>query len=103
MSPTQLTLRHLREQGYVAEVVERWDSFAGVRRDLFQFIDVLALRGAETLAVQATSASNVASRVNKIALCDHVAAVRAAGWTIRVYGWAKKSGRWQLARDVDVS
>jgi hypothetical protein len=103
LSPTKLTLRHLREQGYTAEIVERWNSHAGVRQDLLGFIDVLALRGAETLAVQTTSASNVASRVKKIALCQHIGAVREAGWAIHVHGWAKKAGRWTLAQDVDVS
>jgi hypothetical protein len=103
LSPTHLTLRHLRADGWTAQVVEHWVVGANIRRDLFGFIDVLALRGAETLAVQTTSASNVASRVKKIALCQHIGAVREAGWAIHVHGWAKKAGRWTLARDVDVS
>lgn len=103
LTPTQLSLRHLREQGYTAEVVERWNPHAQVRQDLFGFVDVLAVRGPETLAVQTTSLPNVPSRVKKIGLCQHVAAVREAGWTIRVHGWVKKRGQWELARDVDVS
>jgi aspartate/glutamate racemase len=103
LSPTHLTLRHLRNNGWTAQVVEHWVPGADVRRDLFGFIDVLALRGAETLAVQTTTASNVASRVKKIALCQHIGAVREAGWAIRVHGWKKVKGRWTLARDVDVS
>lgn len=101
-SPTQLTLRYLREQGYTAEVTERWNSHAGIRQDLFGFVDVLALRGAETLAVQTTTAPNVSSRVKKIGLCQHIDAVREAGWTIHVHGWRKIKGRWQLAREVAV-
>ena len=103
MTPTQLTLRHLREQGYTAEVVERWNPHARIRQDLFGIIDVIALRGNETLAVQTTSASNVAARIRKIADSPHVAAIREAGWTIRVHGWAKQSGRWVLHRDEDLS
>jgi hypothetical protein len=46
LSPTQRTLRALREQGRVCDIVERYIAQAGphgVRRDLFNIIDVLAL------------------------------------------------------------
>ena len=102
-SPTQLTLERLRADGYTAAVVEHWNPHARIRQDLFGFVDVVALKGAETLAVQATSAPNVASRVTKIADSPLVGAVREAGWRIVVWGWAKKSGRWTLTREVDVS
>ncbi len=103
MTPTQLTLRHLRADGWTAEIVERWNPHARVRNDLYGFIDVLALRGTETLAVQTTSATNVSARVHKIADSPHVAAVREAGWLIVVHGWAKKSNRWTLTKEVDCS
>lgn len=103
ISPTQLTLRKLRDDGYQAAVVEHWNPHARIRQDLFGFVDVLAVRGTETLAVQATSTPNVASRVTKIADSPLVGAVREAGWRIVVWGWAKKSGRWTLTREVDVS
>lgn len=102
-SPTQLTLEKLRADGYQAAIVEHWNSHAGIRQDLFGFIDVVALKGGETLAIQATSAPNVSSRVTKIADSPLVGAVREAGWTIRVWGWAKVANRWTLKRDVDCS
>lgn len=103
-SPTQLTLEHLRQQGYTVEVVEHWNPHARRRTDLFGIVDVLALKGDETLAVQTTSATNVSSRINKIADSPNIAAIRDAGWTIRVHGWRKnKAGRWELHRDEDVS
>jgi hypothetical protein len=103
VTPTQLTLRYLREQGYTAEVTEKWNPHARVRNDLFGIVDVLALKGDETLAVQTTSATNVSARIRKIADAPTIAAIREAGWTFHVHGWAKKSGRWVLARNVDVS
>jgi len=104
ISPTQLTLRHLRAEGWpLVEIVEHWNPHAHIRQDLFGFGDVIALRRDETLLIQATSAANVSSRVHKIADSPNVAAVREAGWRIVVYGWAKRSGRWVLAREVDVS
>ena len=38
-SPTTLTLKHLREQGYTAEVVERWNPHARIRQDLFGIVE----------------------------------------------------------------
>lgn len=102
-SPTQRSLAYLREQGWLAEVVERWNPHARVRKDLWGFVDILALREGETLGVQATSGTNVAARIAKIASAEHVGAVRRAGWRIEVHGWRKAAnGRWTL-RVEDVS
>lgn len=100
LSPTQLSLRWLRDNGYIAEVTEHWNPHARIRNDLFGFVDVLAIRDTETLAVQTTSAANVPARVRKIRESDLYPKVLAAGWQVRVHGWAKKSGRWHLQRDV---
>lgn len=58
-SPTALSLRHLRERGYAAEVVERWLDLPGkrIRRDLFRCIDIVAAHGplGIILGVQAAS------------------------------------------------
>lgn len=102
LTPTALTLRQLRADEWLAQVVETWNPHARIRNDLFGIIDVLALRGTETLAVQATSASNVAARVRKIADAPTIGAIRDAGWRIEVWGWAKKNNRWEC-RKVDVS
>ena len=103
MTPTQLSLRHLRAEGWTAEVTEHWNPHARVRNDLFGFIDIIALRGADTLAVQTTSAANVSARVHKIADHPNTPHVREAGWGIVVHGWAKERNRWVLKREVDVS
>lgn len=103
MSPTQRSLAHLRSQGYLAEVVERWIPGANIRKDLFGFIDILAIRDNEVLGVQATSRDNVAARVAKIAEHENVAAVRKANIRIEVHGWGKMaSGKYEL-RTVDAS
>ncbi len=101
-SPTQRTLKALRDDGYTAAVVERWNPHAKIRQDLFGFVDIVALRHSETLAVQACSYGSVSDRIKKIADATHVGAVRDAGWRIEVWGWRKVKGRWQ-PRVVDVS
>lgn len=102
MTPTQLTLRLLREEGWLAEVVERWVPGANIRKDLFGWVDIVALRDGETLAVQCTSYTNISARVKKIAESDTVDHVRKAGWSIWVIGWRKVNNRW-TDKTVDCS
>tara|TARA_B100000949_G_scaffold67649_1_gene60101 strand:- start:2017 stop:2325 length:309 start_codon:yes stop_codon:yes gene_type:complete len=102
VTPTARSLKFLREEGYLPAVVESFNSFTKQRKDLFGFIDILAIKQDETLAIQATSRSNISSRVKKIAESETVGAVREANWRIEVWGWAKINGRWQLKR-VDCS
>lgn len=103
MSPTELTLRTLRDEGYTAQVVEHWVPGANIRRDLWGFVDVLAIRDGETLGVQCTSYSNVPARVKKITDSEHLPKVRDAGWRVEVHGWEKVKNRWVLRRRVDLS
>jgi rhamnogalacturonyl hydrolase YesR len=103
MTPTARSLKHLRAEGWLAEVVEKWNSFTRTRKDLWGWCDILAIRAGEVLAVQVTSGSNVAARVHKIAESETVTHVRDAGIGIVVHGWRKNAqGRWTL-REVDVS
>jgi hypothetical protein len=103
VTPTQLSLRHLRAEGWTAEVVERWNPHSRTRHDLFNLFDIVGVRDETTLGCQTTSSSNMAARVRKIADSEHVAAVREAGWQIVVHGWRKnKANRWEL-RSVDLS
>ena len=101
-SPTQRSLKKLRDEGWTADVVERWVPGANIRRDLFGFIDILAISGNETLAVQATSYSNISARVKKIEEHENIGRVRDAGWTIEVWGWHKVKNRWKV-RIIDLS
>lgn len=94
-------MKFLREKGYFVAKTEHWNSFARIRQDLFGIVDVLAVKPGETLAVQATSASNVSSRVTKIAEHESTPKLREAGWRIWVIGWTK--GKRGEPRVVDVS
>ena len=102
-SPTSRTLEVLREQGYTVAVVEKWNPHARIRQDLFGFIDILAIKRGETLAVQATAAG-VSARLKKITESELLPKVREAGWTIQIWGWTKsaKTGKYVL-RVIDIS
>lgn len=108
-STTKLSLDHLRGLGYVVDVVERWvPAPAGgrqVRRDLFGILDLVALRGGETLGVQTTTYGELSRRARKIAESEHVGALREAGWRLVVHGWHQPGGprtRYRL-EELDVS
>jgi hypothetical protein len=102
-SPTSRTLEVLREQGYTVAVVEKWNPHARIRQDLFGFIDILAIKRGETLAVQATAAG-VSARLKKITESELLPKVREAGWIIQIWGWTKsaKTGKYVL-RIIDIS
>ena len=82
-------MARLRKIGYTATITEKWNPFARIRQDMWGFVDCVGLGDGVTLAVQATSASNVSARVKKIAEHPNVGAVRKAGWRIEVWGWTK--------------
>jgi hypothetical protein len=86
----------------MAEVVEKWIPGANIRKDLWGWCDIVAIRDGETLAVQTTSYSNVSARAKKIAESDTIAEVRKAGWLIHIHGWHKVENRWKC-RVVDIS
>jgi len=102
MTPTQRSLKVLRELGYLVEVVEKWNSFTRTRKDLWGWADLLAVRRDEVLAVQVTS-EGVANRVAKVAASETVGRVREAGIRIEVHGWRKNAQGRYVQRIVDLS
>lgn len=62
ISNTQRTLRFLKDKGMTAGMVERWLNIpgypgGGVRKDLFGFIDIIALSGKSIIGVQSCGSS----------------------------------------------
>lgn len=93
-SVTHRTLKKLRDEGWLAAVVEKWNPHVRIRQDLWGFMDVIAIRGDESLAVQCTSGDHVSNRINKIRQHPN-AAIWAASDTrkIVVHGWRKVGAR----------
>ena len=96
MSPTQRSLKYLRDQGYQCWIVEHWNSFARIRQDLFGCIDILCIGHGHTLAVQTTSRSNVAARQKKIVENKYYPEMVRSGWKIQIQGWGKLKAGWQV-------
>ena len=90
-TPTQRTMKALRDKGYKTGIVERWIMGARVRKDLFGFIDGIAIRDKEILGWQACAGSGLAAHVTKIrdACRLEAQAWLEAGGKIEVWGWRK--------------
>jgi hypothetical protein len=86
-SATQMSLKKLRGEGYLCEIVEKTIPVCFIKKDLFGFIDLLCIRGSEVLAVQTTTGDNSSKRVKKILEHENYPLVKALGWEIVVHGW----------------
>lgn len=101
-SPTQRSLKMLRDDGWTAEVVEKWNPHVRQRKDLFGFADVIAMKPGEVpRLIQVTSGSNTAARIAKIREEPMAATALQSGFAIEVHGWRKlkvkrggKAERW---------
>jgi hypothetical protein len=105
ISPTQRTLKRLRDSGDypLVTIVERWNAFAKIRQDLFGIIDILAIDSkGNTVGLQVTSYSNISARVKKMEASDAISHLRDANWVLLVEGWHKKDNKW-VGRIVDIS
>jgi hypothetical protein len=95
VSPTQRTLKKLRDEGWRAAIVEKWNPHARIRQDLFGLLDIVAIRGKETKGVQCTTLSNLSPRIQKFADSDMTGLLRDAGWLLECWGWRKLKTGWE--------
>lgn len=91
LSPTQRTLRQLREEGYICGIVERFNPYAGEhgkRQDLFGFIDIIAIKHDAICGIQ--SCGSDFPKHNKRILENEFALkwLKAKGH-IELWGWRK--------------
>lgn len=93
LSPTQRTLRALRDRGLHVGIVERFNRYAGphgVRQDLFGFIDLVAIDVDSILAIQSCGQSFAAhDRKIREECGEKAAAWLAAGGALELWGWRK--------------
>ena len=107
-SPTQRSLKLLREAGFTVAVTERWNQFAKVRQDLFGFVDLIAMAPhLGIMAVQTTSGDNASARVAKILNEPRAGIWLASGGKIVVHAWRQVGERgkrktWQC-RSISVT
>ena|SRR3990167_5226687 len=98
LSPTQRTLRELRQRGVIAGIVEKWNQFAGpagIRQDLWGFLDVLCLYPDRTgvTGVQCCARSGHAEHRKKILENDIAPEFLRVGNVIEIWSWGKQKLR----------
>lgn len=103
--PTQRCIETLKELGFQYEVVERWNHYARIRQDLFNVIDIVAVRpGIGILGIQATSGTNHAKRRAKSIAEPLLRGWLESGGRYEVWSWSKRGERgkrkvWTLRRE----
>lgn len=97
-SPTELSLKFLRENGYTVAVTEHWNPFGKVRQDLFGIIDLVAIKSGipGVLGIQTTSRSNISARVSKSKQNKDLLTWYKSGNNFIIHGWYKENGCWKL-------
>jgi len=96
MSPTQLTLKKYRSEGWLCGIVEKFVRFPppGHRSDLFGFCDIIAIRGDESLYIQACAAASLSARRTKLRNEPNVSIVHLSPHRrVVLIGWAKRGPR----------
>jgi hypothetical protein len=110
MSPTQRTIRALKNQGRKCAIVEKWNAFAGraggppgVRQDLFGIIDVLALdpeRGVVGIQCCGSAFSGHLRKLTEERAQDTLDWLRTPGTSLELWGWrkvkAKRGGKAEI-------
>jgi len=103
-SPTSRSLAWLRANGFTAQKVEYWNSYARRRIDLFGVIDIVAVNEQGVImGVQATDGTSVAKHITKCKAEKRLRNWLMGSGVFEVHGWAKQGARgerktWTLRR-----
>lgn len=85
---TSRTLRYLRKEGYDCGMVERYNQYTKQRHDLFNIIDIIAIKDNQILGVQ--SCGQAFSEHDKKILAEPMREKwLAAGAELTLIGWRK--------------
>ena len=104
-SPTQLSLKHLRDSGYTAQIVELTVPHTFIKRDLFGIGDIVAIRPLDqgVLMIQTTSDGARKAHIDKIAANTVLKTWLGCGNRFELHCWGKKSkllknGKWSKTK-----
>src|SRR3954470_16685185 len=95
MSPTQRTMRGLRDMGRVCAIVEKWNQHVGpygIRQDLFGIIDVIALDPQRGVVGIQSCGSNFSEHVHKFQnerAQECIDWLSTPGTVLELWGWRK--------------
>jgi hypothetical protein len=87
-----LTNKLLIDQGWLPDKTERVIPGTHIKKDLYGFIDLIAIKGTAIIAVQVTSWDNMGERKKKIFESENLQRVLVTKMNVLVLGWRKKPG-----------
>lgn len=90
-SPTSRTLKYYRDEGYTAQVVEKFITWTNRRVDLFGWIDIVAMKDGEKglLGIQTTSLDHLTERIKKAKALPELELWLLTGNRALFIGWRK--------------
>ena len=109
-SPTQRTLRALRQEGKIVDIAEKWiatpySTIPGFRKDLFGFIDLIALCPDKGILAIQSCGSAWSQHVKKLLdseCTENLIEWLKCGGSVELWGWRKvklkrggKAMRWK--------
>jgi len=94
LSPSQRTIRELKDRGIICGVVERWIPNpklpgGGMRKDFLNIIDIVALDAGAVLGIQCCGASGFAEHDRKILASEMSPEWLKAGAVLELWSWRK--------------
>lgn len=94
ITPTQRSKKYLEGLGYRVAITEHWNAFAKCRIDLYNIIDLLAMKtGEPLLAVQVTTTAHLCERMAKAP--ETVKMWESTGNRLVFHGWAERGPKGQ--------
>lgn len=105
MSPTSRTLKYLRDNGYVCQVVEKWNPYVNHRIDLFGAIDIVAIKSGDdgVLGVQCTSSGHTSDHYKKMIAIPELKLWLECGNKLLLQGWAKNSKGRYILKEIKIT
>jgi hypothetical protein len=93
-TPTQRTLKALKERGFTCGIVERFNRFGGpfgIRQDLFGFIDIIAIHRIEGIVGVQSCGQAFSAHYKKITeeKYNECQEWLLCGGKVELYGWRK--------------
>ena len=95
VKPRQWSMEMMRKSEYLTGITEFFNSHTNRRKDLFGFIDFIAIGNGKCIAVQCCARSGISSHRRKIIEDCHDAATKwiESGNSIEIHGWDRTKER----------
>jgi uncharacterized protein YlzI (FlbEa/FlbD family) len=92
-SGLQRSVKRMKDKGYRVAKTEKWNPFAHVRQDLYNFADIVCIRKDKVgvLAINSCGAGTIAHHIEKFKKNPDLKVWLAAGNRLIIHGWWKKA------------